>query len=341
MANCSHLPSRGEGVQPLQRGVGSRRSQVPGELGGQLGVDPRVQVIRGQTLYQAGFHLLAHPGVAPDEECGQHTLQGRLSGAEAGLRQSGVPGTVPTAGHQSGLGGHHRLVALDAGQRPPWPEPSDRAVHQVRPGRRQVGVAEAEPLGHTRPPALHHDVGGQYEVASPVAAFGTGQVDNDAALPPVPLGERRCAAVGVALGRLNLHDVGAEVAQHHGGQRTGQAGAEVDDRETVQCAPHELILRLVHDPVRFQCRRNPTLNPLLSPSRLWSATRSKLMPLRMRGNNVPFSRSSQATSTASPPLTRQFGVDDVGDEPYPGASGNSTSTTLKGGDSIRAGARRG
>ena len=168
------LAVSGEGVHSLQRRVSSRRSQVLRELWCQLGVDPRVQVIGGQTLNQAGLHFLADPGVASDKECGQHALQRGLSGAEAGFPKGRVPGTVPAAGHESGLGGHHRFVTLDAGQRPPWPEPSHRAVHQVGPCRRQVGVAEAEPLGLTRPPALDHDVGGQCEVASPVAAFGTG-----------------------------------------------------------------------------------------------------------------------------------------------------------------------
>jgi len=64
----------------------------------------------------------------------------------------------------------------------------------------------------------------------------------DRALPPVEVGEVRAHAVApgadradeVAGHRLDLDHVGTLFGQHHGGQRPGHVGGEVDDPDALE-----------------------------------------------------------------------------------------------------------
>ena len=69
------------------------------------------------------------------------------------------------------------------------------------------------------------------------AAVGLLQVDRDGALAAVPAVEAAQLAEGVALDRLDLDHVGAEVGEHHRPVRAGDVRREVDDLDAFERTP--------------------------------------------------------------------------------------------------------
>ena len=98
----------------------------------------------------------------------------------------------------------------------------------VEPARREVAGREA----------LHHDVGGVDEREEAVAVVPDVEVEHDAALAAVRDDRPDVAALRIAAGRLDLHHVGPVVAEHHRGDRSGEAGGEVDDPQPLERARH-------------------------------------------------------------------------------------------------------
>ena len=153
-------------------------------------------------------------------------------------------GVQPPRGelHQPQLGVHHRGVRPPSRHHAVLPVAGDRAVDELRVAGAHRGVAEAEPIEHTRPEVLEHDVGGGRETGDDVAAAVEAQVDGDASLPAVLLGEvhrepadpRLRRAGEVTLGRLDLDHVGAEVGQRLAARRARQHPRQVEDANAVE-----------------------------------------------------------------------------------------------------------
>jgi hypothetical protein len=117
-------------------------------------------------------------------------------------------------------------------------------------GRVSLGeppCVEAEPAGALPRSVVEQQVAASGQQIQDVAAVRGPQVDDDAPLVAVDGGEVGAQAVGgrtpvrrspgtrlVAAGRLDLDDVGAEVGQEHGGERSGEDAAAVDDADPVE-----------------------------------------------------------------------------------------------------------
>ena len=107
------------------------------------------------------------------------------------------------------------------------------------------GVAESEPVENAGPEVLEHDVGCGGEFGDEIAAGFESQVDGDAPLPAVLLREvrgqpadpRLRGASEVALGRLDLDHVGAEVGERLAARRAGQHPGQVEHPDAVERSP--------------------------------------------------------------------------------------------------------
>ena len=64
------------------------------------------------------------------------------------------------------------------------------------------------------------------------------EVEHDAALAAVRDDRPDVDTLRIAARRLDLDDVGAVVAERHGGDRPGEPGGQVDDPQSFQCAWH-------------------------------------------------------------------------------------------------------
>ena len=117
---------------------------------------------------------------------------------------------------------------------------------RVQPTQRLV--IEAEPREPADPEVLDQDIAALEQPAQDGRAVGLLEVEPDAALVPIdrevvgrgpglargrrrPDPRRSPAAGRVALGRLDLDDVGAQVAQQHRAVRPGQDGRAIDDAQ--------------------------------------------------------------------------------------------------------------
>ena len=100
------------------------------------------------------------------------------------------------------------------------------------------GVVDAEPRRRARPHVVDEDVGGRREPQQRLARRRPLQVEHDALLVAVDVEEigghariprRADAAHHLALGRLDLDDFGAEVAEDLGRHRPQYRDRQVDD----------------------------------------------------------------------------------------------------------------
>ena len=96
----------------------------------------------------------------------------------------------------------------------------DRQHHEARIDRFQHVVAKAQSAHHVRPEVLDQHIGARRELFDQVGAAGDAEVDANAAFADVllveiarlPVDSRAPVARDVAFGRLDLDDVGAEIA---------------------------------------------------------------------------------------------------------------------------------
>ena len=146
------------------------------------------------------------------------------------------------AGDQSRLGVDDRGVRRPRRLRTVLTEAGDRQHHEAGVAGRQVRPVEVEPGEDARSEVLDHDVGRGGQIGDELGAAGRVEVHRDVALPRVLLRVVARQAVDdlapqpcdVALGRLDLDDVGAEVGQHPAGQRPGQHPRQVEHADPVQ-----------------------------------------------------------------------------------------------------------
>ena len=131
-------------------------------------------------------------------------------------------------------GVQHRRIGAAARPRALLPEAGDGAIHEPRIQGRQCFVVEPESLHHAGTIVLDDHVALGGELANQRNGFRTFQVESDALLAGVELGEigasavaaRRPRADEIALRRFDLDDLGAQVrhqprgigARHHGGE---------------------------------------------------------------------------------------------------------------------------
>jgi hypothetical protein len=140
--------------------------------------------------------------------------------------------------------------------------PGDRAVHDVRVDLPHALVVHAETTHHTGPEPLDHDVGLRRRVEHRLLPRCVLQVHGRAALPRVEHGEqRRKDAHRVAAGRLDLHDVCAQLDEQLGRVRARSPDAEVEDAHAGQETALLAVGHSRHDkrnrpqPCRLEARR--------------------------------------------------------------------------------------
>src|SRR3546814_7278646 len=93
----------------------------------------------------------------------------------------------------------------------------DAADNEVRMRRCEARVVEAERLRTRRGELVEQRIGAREALRERRSPRRGVEIEDEAALAAVPVGERRGAARGVAAGALNLEDVGAEFGEHQPG----------------------------------------------------------------------------------------------------------------------------
>ena len=150
----------------------------------------------------------------------------------------------------------HEVVARHPRARP-GAEPADGGVHDPRVGGAHRREVEAEALQAARPEVLDHHVGPAGKLAGEPEVAGVAQVQHHrtlVAVDPQVVG-RGLTADGrgprarlVAVGRLDLDDVRAEVGEQHGrvgaGEHPGEVGDEQARQGTGRVLGHRQILTL-------------------------------------------------------------------------------------------------
>ncbi|GBD12969.1 hypothetical protein HRbin24_00990 [bacterium HR24] len=253
-----HAPAQGNddpAVLGRERLEGRRgrvpRPQRPGHLaGGEVahkGVlqdrDLAVQHTYVEHLPPAALLPLVQGGQYADGrvQTGSDIPQGDARPNRPPARLAGDAHDASHALHNDVQGG---LVAIGAR----LPEAGGGGVDEARVALRQHVVAQTQALHSAGREVLHHHIGLLDQPQKEVSAGGALQVDADAALAPVhreevgglvvQVGAR--GAGHVAVGRaLDLDDVGAQVAQHHAGERPSQDPGEVQDADTGQRSSHK------------------------------------------------------------------------------------------------------
>ncbi len=178
---------------------------------------------------------------APGDERGEDPLRRGRAGEQVGEgERHGQPEPAGRAGQlEHPAEGLHRAVGR--GQlrvRAVGPEPRDRAVHEARVGRAQVCVADRQPFGDARTEVLEQHVGPGGEVAQHAATRVGLQVEDDRPAVTVQrhvegrwrvaLREAGPGAGRVPAGRLDPHDVGAQVREGARRDRPGEERGEVE-----------------------------------------------------------------------------------------------------------------
>ena len=141
--------------------------------------------------------------------------------------------------HQPAHGLHHHVVGGTFGIGAGPAEPAHRRVHQPRPAGVQDLPSVAHPVEGSGAEVLHQHVGPVEELLELLAVIRDPQVERRGRLAPVERLEVHAATpvegpepprVVPPTGTLHLDHPRPEVGEHHGGVRTGQHPAQVDDR---------------------------------------------------------------------------------------------------------------
>ena len=229
------LVAAGRHVEHRRRALGEHPFHQLGALEG------------GGRAHQAGIDVAA---LAEAELAHQRRRQ-RLEGVEAGRDVDGDHALTPRRAVRHPVHHHHAAEGLDqpvdgrplaVGAR--LAEARHRAVDDLGIDLLDVLVAEAQPLDHARPEALHHDMRLGGDLLHHGDAVGRLEVERDRALAAVE-GDGMGAVVAlqlaqraapVAFQRLDLDDVGAVQGEQHGGVRPRDALREVENGDAVVSA---------------------------------------------------------------------------------------------------------
>src|SRR5215469_8730307 len=128
----------------------------------------------------------------------------------------------------------------------------DRAVHDLGIAFRHRLVADTETVYHPRPHVLDHNVGLLRHPQENFCGPGLLEIENHASLAAVPVEDSdrhpvtlrtRNDANHVPLGRLDLYDVGAQVAKDHRAKWTGDDHAQVQNLDAFKRTHRETLHR--------------------------------------------------------------------------------------------------
>jgi hypothetical protein len=152
------------------------------------------------------------------------------------------PGRLAGDGHPPALGLDDEVVAE---ARAVGAEAGDRAPDQLGMALEKLGGCESASLERAGAEVVDDDVGVGDEVSEERLVLGIADVGDQTLLVSVDaqevgaltaLVERRSPAARLvtSAGPLDLEDVGAEVAEHHGTERTGEDAGEIENLEANQ-----------------------------------------------------------------------------------------------------------
>ena len=207
---------------------------------------------------------------------------GDVDAAVFRLRPAGLIGHVGHVVARSGV--DHRGVGRKLGRRAGLAVARDRAVDKARVDLFELGVGEAQPPGNARAVILDENVGLGRESTHGLRRDRILEVEHYGALAGIELAEAR-GGVGsqgwprahhVALGALDLDDVGAEVGEQARAMRSRDRRGQIDDLQSGQCLPlHVASVSLRTRQPRFRVSRRRCKPERRCPSRERAARRYK------------------------------------------------------------------
>ena len=229
-------------VRRDQDGAGAGLPDVRRKVHGVLGI--LGLVVELIVRHEGGVHhgdvdVLALAGPFTEDHGGQQADQAVQGGVGVGHRQGQVAARDAVApglaGDQPHLGVHDGGVGRPARLRPAGAEAGDGQHDQARIGLRQDVISQPQPAHDVGPVVLDQDVGLADQVQHQLPGAGCAQVDADVALAGVLLVEKAGYATlhpppitgDVALRRLDLDHVGAQVREQAPGEGTGQDAGEI------------------------------------------------------------------------------------------------------------------
>ncbi len=137
-----------------------------------------------------------------------------------------------------GPGGHEGVIGRAIGIGVVGAVASDRAVHQARVRLPQLGIVDAERRCRSRREALDDHVGPRGQGQKAVPCRSVLQIDDGAALPPVPDPVAGKEAERISPWRFDLGHPRAVVRQQHRGDRPSHAPRKVQYDDSVPNARH-------------------------------------------------------------------------------------------------------
>ena len=187
---------------------------------------------RPQLLALAGRALVVERGEHADDR--QHRVRG-VAHAEAVVERLVAVGHRARLVLEAGRRLVQRVEAAEVPERTLEPVRVRVAVDDVGLHRSTRLVVEVEPAGRPLRHVVVDDVGRRHELHRDLVTLGRLDVERDvalAALAPEERGGRHAHAV--AGDRLDLDDVGPQVADDHRPERTGEVLAEVDQPDAFE-----------------------------------------------------------------------------------------------------------
>ena len=234
----------GAAIQPPRCMV---RRRVAGRLGGtgpQALGQQEVADHRRHRLELGDVDPAADPGAVAGEQPGHRPERDEPSGQVVGMDRHHPAGRIGAVGPQPGEPADRpgaRAVALLQRPRPAVAVQLAADDDQARVDPGHVVPAEAEALDHAGRIVLDQHVELRQQAVHQVAALRRGEVGGQRPLVAVRAGERRVHVaahhppleVGAA-GGLDLHHVGAPLAEHAAGFRGGDAGTDLQHAQPAQ-----------------------------------------------------------------------------------------------------------
>ena len=233
------------------------RLRIPADLHPRFGFDRRVlPQLRGErehTLVERCLHPLAPAGDLARVERGEDTLDREVRRRDARQRRVQEDRTFAEAGllvlhARAGL--DEQIDGRAIGGVGVARIAGERAVHERGQLGRHGGVIEIARREVAGREALDEHVGGRRELEDPVPIRGVVEVEHDAALPAVGDDRPDVRPLGIAARWLDLHDIGAVIAERHGRERSREPSGQVDDPQSFQCAWHTEPLHRIAGRVR-------------------------------------------------------------------------------------------
>ena len=210
-------------------------------LAGDEHIRSNVDQHRQRRLIERDLDLLAFAGAMARVQRREDGIACQHPGADIHDRHAVFGGNAilfAADAHQPGLGLQNEVVARLRGLGPARAIAGDRAAHHLGRVRFEPRVAKAPFFQRAELEVVDQNVGLLDQPGENLLPRRGGQIDGQRTLVAVDaqkIGrfacrERRAPAAGVVAGtrRLDLDDIGAHVAQHHGAQRARQDAGQID-----------------------------------------------------------------------------------------------------------------